>query len=137
VPPWVDDRDMSLVAGTTMIPIAAGLVVAVVAFLGWAALAVRRQRTETVGVTTAPVVAGPAPTVRVPTVRVPTVRVPTVRVPTVRVPTVRVVVRPHYRVAAPDDAAVRAALMGRVQLPVPLAVPGDLEPVAAGLARTA
>jgi hypothetical protein len=113
---------MSLAPGT--VPIAIGIVVAVVAFLGWFPLALRHPREAASGAVDATVhvvapAATPAPV------------------------SVRAVLRPQYRVAAPDEAAVRAALLLRVRPPVPLPVDAERAPVPvsvplhAGLARSA
>jgi hypothetical protein len=109
---------MSLAAGT--VPMEIALVVAVVAFLGWIPLAARRPPEATAAVA-APVESQVTPPVASPPV------------------TVRAVVVPQYFVAAPDEAAVRAALMRRLRPPVPL--PVEVQPVPAavpfGLPRSA
>jgi hypothetical protein len=87
---------MSFVAGTTTIPIAAGLVTAVALFLAWSVYAVRSERAEVV-----------EPVTRATTATASTVSAP-----------VQVVVRPRYSVAAPDADAVRAAMAHRISAPL-------------------
>jgi len=106
--------------GTTTIPMATGLVVAVGAFLAWVGFVVRRPPAEPLTTaTTVAVAPGAAAADR----------------------QVRAVIRPHYTVAAPDDDAVRVAMARRVRppvpMPAPLPAPAEVEPVGAGLARSA
>jgi hypothetical protein len=92
---------MATVAGTTTIPIAIGLLVAVALFLAWAAQVARSQGAESAPPRAAPV-----------------------RQPT----SVQVVIGPHFTVAAPDDAAVHAAMSHRVRPPTPLPSPARTTP---------
>ena len=97
---------MATVAGTTTIPIALGLLIAVALFLAWAAQVARSQGAESAPPRAAPVRQAP------------------VRQPT----SVQVVIGPHFTVAAPDDAAVHAAMSHRVRPPTPLPSPARTTP---------
>lgn len=98
---------MSFVAGTTTIPVAAGLVTAVALFLAWSVYAVRGQQAEVVE----PVAAA-------------TTSVASTPVRTAHAAPVRVVLRPHYSVAAPDTDAVLTAMAHRVSAPLAFPAPG-------------
>ena len=90
---------MSFVAGTTTIPMAAGLVTAVALFLAWSVYAVRGQRAEVLR-------------------PVASTSVASTPVRAAHATPVQVVLRPHYSVAAPGTDAVLTAMAHRVAAPL-------------------
>ena len=99
---------MSFVAGTTTIPMAAGLVTAVALFLAWSVYVVRGQRAEVLR----PVI---------PAASTPVASTP---VRATHATPVQIVLRPHYSVAAPGTDAVLTAMAHRVSAPLAFPAPG-------------
>ena len=95
---------MSFVAGTTTIPMAAGLVTAVALFLAWSVYAVRGQRAEVLR-------------------PVASTSVASTSVRAAHATPVQVVLRPHYSVAAPGTDAVLTAMAHRVAAPLAFPAP--------------
>ena len=100
---------MSFVAGTTTIPMAAGLVTAVALFLAWSVYAVRGQRAEVL-----------RPVASTSVASTPVASTP---VRAAHATPVQVVLRPHYSVAAPGTDAVLTAMAHRVAAPLAFPAP--------------
>jgi len=105
---------MSFVAGTTTIPMAAGLVTAVALFLAWSVYAVRGQRAE---------VLRPVASTSAASTSVASTPVASTPVRAAHATPVQVVLRPHYSVAAPGTDAVLTAMAHRVAAPLAFPAP--------------